>query len=154
METPITPVQKLDVILYISSVSEQKNLQGFQSYLKDNASLELSTSYIQKILERLQKDGYVKLNPSSAWTITFDGEVFKDAGGYNARFLAEAAEAEQQQLEIDRLKSVDASNDQNQKMLNKLTNRLTWGTWFAFGAALALLIWTIVQHFLERNCQK
>lgn len=152
MDTPITPIQKLDTILYIASVSEQKNISGFESYLRDNANCVLSQVYIQKILERLEKDGYVKLNPSQAWSITFDGEVFKDAGGYNAKSLADAVDAEQQMLEINRLKSVDVSSDQNQKTLNKLTNRLVMATWFAFGAAIALLIWQIVQHFLDSKC--
>jgi len=83
------------------------------------------------------------------YAITFDGTLFTELGGYNAKSLALAADVEQQQLETSRLRSVDVSNDQNQKRLNKLTNRLAWATWFAFGVGLSLFLWDVVRYFLE-----
>jgi hypothetical protein len=132
----ITPIQKLDTILYVISLSQNKNVMSIKGYINANSTWDVTDVYIQNILDRLLKDGYAKLQPSGAWTITFDGEVFKDAGGYNAKSLANAADAEQQRLEISRLKSVDVSTDLNQKTLNKLTCRLVRATWWAFGAAL------------------
>jgi len=147
METPITPIQKLDTVLYVISLSQTKNLGGIKDYISVNSKWDMTTTYIQNILDRLAKDRYAKLQPSGAWIITFDGEIFKDTGGYHAKFLADAADAEQRRLEIDRLRSVNVSNDLNQKMLNKLTNRLSWATWFAFGAAMALLFWSIYSSY-------
>jgi len=147
MDAPITPIQKLDTILYIISLSPEKNIEGIQAYLKDNYNCSISPFDIRKVVMRLDKDGYIEFFSGATCRIKFDGELFLSQGGYTAKSLADAADAEQQMLEIARLKSVDVSSDQNQKTLNKLTNRLSWATWFAFGAAFFLLGWQIYSYY-------
>jgi hypothetical protein len=150
MEAPVTPMDKLDTILYILSLSPQKNIGGIQQYLRDNYNgCDLRVEELRKIAKRLAKDEYIEysLGAGDMCTITFDGELFLQMGGYNSKALADAADAEEQRLEIARLKYVDVSSDLNQKTLNTLTGRLVRATWFAFGAAIALLAWQIYSTY-------
>jgi len=143
MEYPHTIIQKLDAILYITSVSSTKNLGGIQVYLKDNSGCDLTLNYVEAILEKLQLNGYVKRQPSMAWTITIDGEVFLSQGGYGAKSLTDAANAEEQRLEIARLRNLDEQSEINQTRLNDLTFWLAVGSIAATIVALGLLVWQV-----------
>jgi hypothetical protein len=141
-----TPIQKLDTVLYILNLNS-KNIGGIRVYLLDNYLTNLTIAEVLRIAKRLEKDGYIIIENQDLCLITFDGELFLQQGGYQAKSLADASNVEEQMLEIARLKSVDVSSDQNQRTLNTLTNRLSWATWFAFGAAIALLCWQIFSYY-------
>jgi len=148
----LTAIEKLDALLTYFVIEKSTRVSFSDMTTRFNAT----PGQIREILDRLLSDGYVRefihTHPmgTSEWesySSTFDGRLFYESGGYNAKALADAADAEQQMLEIARLKSVDVSNDQNQRTLNKLTNRLSWATWFAFGAAVLLLGWQIYSYY-------
>ncbi|HWD89054.1 MAG TPA: hypothetical protein VG367_13070 [Mucilaginibacter sp.] len=148
--TELTPAQKLDLVLRALK-TETKNVEPLYQYLYKNEGINIDFEELRRIARKLEKDGYINIVTTIGYVITFDGILFIDAGGYETKILAENAAAEKQQLEIDRLKSFDVSNDQNQKTLNKLTHRLSVATWFAGAAAALLLVWQIVQYFLDHN---
>lgn len=148
----LNPVDKLDFVLdYFVNM----NNPPFKTDAEIAKELKFElTKEMFEIMHKLEKDGYITSDIISRYgqniTIygsTFDGRLFYLNCGYNAKALAAAADKEQQKLEIDRLKFVDISSDQNQKTLNKLTNRLAWATWFAFVAAICLLGWQIYSYY-------
>jgi len=148
----LTAIQKLDLLLEYFIKMDTPPFKTDDEIF--NELKPESTKEMFEIMHKLEREGYIstsilsiKGQDETVYGSTFDGRLFYLAGGYNAKSLADAADAEQQRLEINRLRSVDASNDQNQKTLNKLTNRLSWATWFAFGAAMALLIWSIYSYY-------
>ena len=140
----LTPIEHLDFML--TTLKPKALLIGHFINIYAEHEIEMSSEEIDRIALKLKQDGYIIIPTVGNYMITIDGYLFEENGGYHAKVLADAADAEEQRLEIARLRSVDVSNDRNQKTLNRLTNRLSWATWFAFGVALALLIWSIYSY--------
>ena len=150
-------------------ITPEKTLDNFIEYLSSLPTLvgktigeikEQNTTYslrdIQEIIGKLKKDGYAWLDYESEmpkyggeprYISTFEGRLFIKNGGYTAKSLADFDDAEQMRNEANRVIRVDELNGQNQTMLNTLTNRLAWATWFAFGSAILLLLWQIYSYY-------
>lgn len=143
----ITPIKQIDCVLTL--LKNDRGHISFDDLLKraQSNNAEIEGDILNRILNKLIYDRLVlekTIREFTSYCISFEGFLFE---GYEAKALADATYAEEQRLEITRLKTVDISSDQNQKTLNKLTNRLSWATWFAFGAALLLLIWSIYSYY-------
>lgn len=156
MDENLNPIEKLDKFLtYFMEMGLTED--GRTSRLSNEIHQETGSGDVKEmfeILHKLQSDGYISSirrdyhgKSVAFYSSTFDGRLFYLNGGYDAKSFADAANAEEQRLEIARLRNVNVSNDQNQKTLNTLTNRLAWATWFAFGAAISLLCWQIFSYY-------
>jgi hypothetical protein len=132
----LSPEQKLDIVLQKivnTPVSDDlrygiiANLVGASGYEKE----------IFEILLKLRKDGYVTSPNDSGhgnYVSNFDGRLFIDQGGYEAKASEDANDALLKRLEINRQRILDASLEKNSKRLNDLTLYLAIAT-----AALALI---------------
>lgn len=150
MNENLNPIERLDLVLrHFIEINELPPYKP-PSEILDSLNYDNIKEFYE-ILHKLEVDGYISSveefefddTKIRYYGSTFDGRLFYLSGGYKAKALADAAAAEQQRLEIERLKSFDVSSDQNQKRLNKLTSRLVWGTVAAAVVGLALLIWQI-----------
>ncbi len=158
MEEPVienlTPVQQLDRVLYILTLSPRKNHLGIQSYLLNFYHAEWSLDDILMICRKLKKDGYVDAPTTDTFEITFDGKVFHQLGGYNSKILADQAIQNDIVARQSRLTFVEDQTIENGRSLNTLTDRLVSATRFAAWAAIALFVWDVLKFLLERPCQK
>ena len=140
-----TVEEKLDMVLqYVVNIPSRELLTRDQ--IASNMDAVPYEKEITEILLKLYKDGYVHTQNEMGigyFYSNFDGRIFIDNGGYKSKALRDAAAAEFQQRELDRLRNVDDLSGRNQTRLNRLTGWLVFGTIAAAVVGLALLTWQI-----------
>ena len=153
------PGPVLEDRLHITNLLKAMNI-SFEGRLLDEMMihLEKKEGYLRHHDIYDMKDGKTVIG--HRWYLTFEGEMFKENGGYEAKFLALDAERKMNEAEIERLKRFDQQNLDNQTALNLLTSRLVWGTWIAgigtgFLALIELLklCWPYFSFHIPHNCQ-
>ena len=103
-----------------------------------------------KIVEKLMEDKYIisrgriYQEGEEVYSITFNGALFIDSGGYATKFSNERAERLKNEAEVERIKNVDREILKNGVTLNKLTCVLGIGT-------IGLLLFEIYKFFIEHN---
>ncbi|WP_259070215.1 hypothetical protein HDF24_15210 [Mucilaginibacter sp. X4EP1] len=132
---------KLDMVLqYVVNIPSRELLTRDQ--IASNMDAIPYEKEITEILLKLYKDGYVHTQNDMGlgyFYSNFDGRIFIDSGGYKSKSLSDAADAEFQQRELDRLRNVDDLSGRNQTRLNRLTRWLVVGTIAAAVVGLVLL---------------
>ncbi len=148
----LTATEQLDYMLngfYNKKFEELKNKYG-PNFLNEN-------ELVQQVLDRLILDGNIKKtivhDPSFvrgsliSYSLTFDGALFYESGGYKARALKDANDALWKKAESDRQRTLDGLLGNNSTRLNNLTHRMMLATWVAGGVAFLLLLWQIFLWF-------
>jgi hypothetical protein len=136
---------KLDTILTILKTTT-KNLGGIQLYLNDNNITGFDFDEIRRIVRKLIDVGYLRDFGNATYTVTFDGNIFIENGGYTAKALRDANESLSEQRETDRRRTLDALLAANSTTLNVLTKRLVIATWVAGILGVLILLWQIFQY--------
>ncbi len=138
-----TAVELLDTFLnYFVNADEQYILLG-----KVANHFRLSMTPVSEIVDRLVLDGNLKaventmLIPGTdskvgsdfKYSITFDGRLFYEGGGYKEQKRLAALK----NAEIETKNKIAARNDK----------RLVWGTWAAAIAAFLVIAWQVFTYF-------
>jgi len=113
----------------------------------DMYSLIISREEIKRIMIKLLSDNFTYESSTEAFVLTFEGLFFIENGGYEAKSLSDAYDAEEQRLEIARLRNLDEQSGLNQTRLNVLTYWLVVGTIGATIVALLILGWQVWIYF-------
>ena len=160
----LSPIQRLDEVLKIMNPPHDHEATTFRrvdiiNILKtsfeftDKEADEISNQMPQ-ILDKLTKDEYItfdldkynrdneKLNGAAFkyYIITFDGELFNQAGGYRQKSIDEAEEKVNRERQMKRMES-------NAVLLVVWTRRLAFATVIA---VLLLISWELVKHYCLR----
>jgi len=160
----LSPIQRLDEVLKIMNPPHDHEATTFRrvditNILKtsfeftDKEANEISNQMPQ-ILDKLTKDEYITFDLDrynrdnekfggaafKYYIITFDGELFNQAGGYRQKFIDEAEEKVNQERQMERMES-------NAVLLVVWTRRLAFATVIA---VLLLISWELVKHYCLR----
>ncbi|HEY5327152.1 MAG TPA: hypothetical protein VIJ27_09130 [Mucilaginibacter sp.] len=138
----LTPIQKLDYVLYyIKNLKHEQVSDATIIAFSINSRVQEIVPEVEAlmIIKKLIKDGYVNDSDTNEHgikqlSVSFEGSVFIERGGYSDQALRDANDTEKQKREIVRLRNLDIHSEENQKSLNRLT------LWLALGSgALALI---------------
>ena len=135
----LTPIDKLDSVLKFICTSDFWVTGNPEKYIYGKYNQRhngiIAEPEFMKILDKLVKDGYLDKSigheKAYEYTLTFDGMVFNQAGGYK------------RESEIN-------AKTESQKDFRELM--LLYGTWAVAIGALALVVWEIYKTFvLEKH---
>lgn len=142
----LKPIEKLDFVLnYLSTNKSRKGGLSLVSILKDTQPIINDGDELLKVLEKLEKDGYIgfkermPLNKPPLiyfYYATFSGEYLNSQGGYQELHRKE-------NLEKTRLQDIELKATVNRKTVTSLTWIIAVGT---FVAALYYLL-EILKYF-------
>lgn len=98
----VLPTEKLDAVLgYLNDQKDESSCfygYGLPLSYKSSKKIVLSQRELLHVLDKLHKDGYLKMTLQGAdgvqvdvkhYAINFDGEVFLQSGGYTQAYLKE-----------------------------------------------------------------
>jgi len=148
-----TNEEKIDMVLrYVVNIPSRELLTRDQ--IASNMDAVTYEKEITEILLKLHKDGFI-YTPNELGTgyfySNFDGRMFVQNGGYEAKALKDANEASWKQSEIDRRRTLDDLLASNSTDLNVLTSRMAKATLFAGIAGLLLFLWQIVLWYFPTH---
>jgi hypothetical protein len=148
----MTPIYMLDRVLEWFSIDEPIKDKNYVSRLGALRSLAYSSfvltypefettqfeEYFPLILDHLEKDGYLKIvsdqtTTNKAYSITFSGKLFSQAGGYAAKIAFD-------QIKEESIKADLALRKRNDR-------RLVIGTFLVAFGAIALVLWEMYKTF-------
>ena len=129
----ISAVKKLDAVLeYLNDAKEPP----FRNYAEITADIgsSMRPKELIEILHKLTEDKtcFQKIiNNVVYYHSTFEGQLLESNKGYEAKFLADQAYADELLREKQRVVRVDNESAIRQDTLNSLTKRLAWAGWAA-----------------------
>jgi len=139
-----TPIQKLDFLLTFFKSRPILQSSDISTHFASNSIHIDGQSEISRLIRKLLADKYIDTGSTGIYTISVDGYLFEEHGGYASQLKKVENEAILLQREADRTRDVDQSLKDNSKRLNVLT------FWLAIGTG-ALAIMEIVKFILEVN---
>jgi DNA-binding PadR family transcriptional regulator len=149
MDSLLTPIQKLDTVLKLLQTQNSYKTKEEVTTILSQSGTPMNEDDLIRILDKLINDGFVIETKQdrngnhiyARYLISYSGILFDN---YASKFLLDAADAEQQRLEIDRLRTLDLNVERNQTRLNRLTRWLAVGT-------IVLAVMEIIKFLCEMD---
>lgn len=124
----LSPIDHLDFVLELLKHRQHNANSLIVSH--QGAGFSADPVQIQRVVKKLEKDGYIEILHISRYVITYEGDLFH---GYK------------RQKEIDDLNYETALRAS--KRGERIANHLVYATYFAGIAAALLLLWQIFLYF-------
>jgi hypothetical protein len=114
------------------SVFKDDAIKLIQNKFSELKTLEFAL-YENLIFDKLVRDTYLKEIGDRHYSITFEGKLFNEQGGYGQRIKTDTLNAKNLEIDV-------ATRKRNEKLI-------VVGTWAVAFGAVALVIWEIYKHY-------
>jgi hypothetical protein len=144
----MTPIEELDAVLQMVYKQKDYIKKGSLQYFfgPEKGVNQISPTNFDQILLKLIKEGYIhEIFPSDnpQYSITFEGRLLLEKGGYVALYKSLDAETNYKISERKRIELNENISRKSAKLLNILTGLLAIGTF-------ALLAWDMYKYIHPR----